>query len=162
MKHFKNEDLNNLFPVKFNNYSKLCSPAREIMPSFHCLNVFHSSVCVSLSLGVVHKVGEAELNSFSKITCHNILRRKNILLKNEARDLDRRFSLMLIFMSASCMSLIYLLLIFRGKVRFFRLVFCFVTKFFYSRRAVVLNVAHERMLMFLFFSARQCCMASSD
>lgn len=128
MKHFKNEDLNNLFSVKFNNYSKSCSQPVKYRGAFiaiaSCDSFIHQFACRSHWASLTKPRGGAY--SFSKIknvSCHNMRRKKYFFLKNEARDLYRRLSLMLIFMSCSCMSLIYLLLIFRGKVSFFSRIF---------------------------------------
>lgn len=98
----------------------------------------------------------AELNDFRKPKLHvkTIPRWKNYFLKKwNTRDLYRHFSLMLIFMSWSCMSLIYLLLIFRGI--FFT--FYFVNKFFFWFHVLFVFVYWMlRMLCMLMFD--ECCM----
>lgn len=122
---------------------------------------FHFSITAMLSNSSFTCVGEHcdwastdSGRSFSifenEFSCQNNPRWKKSEKMKHKRFISAWASLMLIFMSWSCMSLIYLLLIFRG-------IFSFLisfNKFFYSclGRSFVfqstLNVVHVYMLMF--------------
>lgn len=111
-KFHSQKSLSNLYPVKFNNYWKLMliEPWTNSIEREKALGVLlYENARLSLD-----DCSRAESIQFRKSKFH-VKTRKNFFFKKwSTGDLYRHFSLMLIFMSCSCMSLIYLLLIFRG------------------------------------------------